>query len=281
VLSLPKHPNPLTTVLSLPKHPNPQTTTLHTRLFLTFASMTNLILDQGNTRLKAALFKEGILARKTFVSDISVEALKLFLKNEEVDGVMISSVAGDDLYQQLRPVYGDKLFLLSHELPLPFQSVYTTPATLGLDRIALAAAALAKFSKQDCLVIDAGTCITYDFIDQSKVYHGGAISPGMQMRYQSLAHYTAKLPEVEHQAPNNLIGDSTVNSIRSGVVNGIIHEMKGTIAAYKERFPEVQVLITGGDLNVFEPLLKNGIFADPDFLLFGLNNILEYYAEVL
>lgn len=243
--------------------------------------MNNLILDQGNTRLKAALYKEGTLVRKTFVEDTSAEAVNLFLENEEVDGAIISSVAGDGLYHKLLPVFGKKLYLLSHELPLPFRSVYATPETLGLDRIALSAAAMAKFSDQDCLIIDAGTCITYDFMDKKKVYHGGAISPGLVMRYQSLANYTARLPLVKHQVPTDFIGDSTENAIRSGVVNGIFHEMKSTIAAYNERFPEVQVIITGGDMNVFEPLLKNGIFADPDFLLFGLNNILEYYAEVL
>lgn len=243
--------------------------------------MINLILDQGNTRLKAALFVNGAIGRKSVLTDISTQSILSFLADEVADGVIISSVSGGDLFKELQPVFGGKLYQLSHQLPLPFQSVYATPQTLGLDRIALAAAAKAKFPGTDCLVIDAGTCVTFDFVDHRGVYHGGAISPGLQMRYRSLADYTARLPIVDHQLPQDLIGDSTVDSIRSGVVNGMFYEFEGTIAAYKKRFPEVQVIITGGDLNLFEPLLKNGIFADPDFLLFGLNNILEYYAEVL
>ena len=243
--------------------------------------MHNLILDQGNTRLKAAIFKEGKIVRKSSLSNPTIRDVHSFAGEDNFDGVIISSVSGDDLYSDLVDLYGEVLHKLSHDRPLPFRSIYATPNTLGLDRIALAAAAAGMFPATDCLVIDAGTCVTYDFIDQNQQYHGGAISPGLQMRYRSLSDYTARLPHVEHQPPVDLIGDSTIESIRSGVVNGMIMEVLGAIAAYKERFPEVQVIITGGDMNVFEALLKNGIFADPDFLLFGLNNILEYYAEVL
>ncbi len=243
--------------------------------------MTNLILDQGNTRLKSALYDNGELIRLLISTHYSDAPFQKLLAELNPDAVMVSSVTHDDLYQQMKLKYGEKVFQLSHESPLPFTSHYSTPETLGLDRIALAAAAVGEFPKRNCLIIDAGTCITYDFIDENKVYHGGAIGPGLMMRYRALNDYTSRLPLVEHQAPMDLIGHSTAESIRSGVVHGMIAEIEGTIARYDQRFNDLQVIITGGDAQVFEPLVKNGIFAAPNFLLTGLNNILEHYAEVL
>ncbi|MDZ7847381.1 MAG: type III pantothenate kinase [Owenweeksia sp.] len=165
--------------------------------------------------------------------------------------------------------------------PLPFKLKYKTPETLGLDRIALAAAAAHDYPGKNCLVIDAGTCLTYDFIDRERNYHGGAIAPGLKMRYQALHHFTARLPLVAHRAEVELIGDSTETSIQAGVAGGIFYEVKATIEAYQMRYPGLITVLTGGDYAAFEGLSKNGIFAAPEFLLHGLNNILEYYAEVL
>lgn len=243
--------------------------------------MMNLILDQGNTQLKAAVFKGDKIDKKNTYRNFIESDLELFLDGSTPEKVLVSSVKGDSLLHQMRALYGKRVYHLNHQNPLPFTSLYTTPNTLGLDRIGLAAAAVNQFPRRNCLVIDAGTCVTYDFIDEDKVYHGGAISPGLMMRYQSLSEFTAQLPLIEHQLPQNLIGNSSSESIRSGVVNGLIAEVDGTIAAYMKRFTDVQVVITGGDLQVFEPLLKSTIFAAPNFLLSGLNNILEYYAEVL
>lgn len=244
-------------------------------------SKINLVIDQGNTRLKAGVFSGGRLTRKVELKEYSSADLLSLAQETSATSLLISSVSNVDLYTSLKSELRGEVYLLSHDQPLPFKSQYATPQTLGLDRIALSAGALHKFPGRDCLVIDAGTCITCDFLDSDGVYHGGSISPGLHMRYRSLSEFTARLPLVSHEKPADLIGDSTVNSIRSGVVNGILKEIEGTIEAYRQRFPEVQIIITGGDLNLFEPLLKNGIFADPDFLLSGLNHILEYYAEVL
>lgn len=243
--------------------------------------MKNLILDQGNSYLKVALFSKGKLLRRQIFHYYSLAEVLTFLGEDQPDHIIISSVGNSRIFHEVHGHFGNIVYQLSHQQPLPFNLKYATPETLGLDRMALAAAAVGEFDGRDCLVIDAGTCITYDFVDRNKNYLGGAIAPGLQMRYRALEHFTARLPLVEHQHPQDLIGNSTTESIRSGVVNGIIAEVTGTIAEYQKRFPDVQVIITGGDMEVFEPLVKNGIFAAPNFLLTGLNNIVEYYAEVL
>ncbi|MGB0176022.1 MAG: type III pantothenate kinase, partial [Owenweeksia sp.] len=165
--------------------------------------------------------------------------------------------------------------------PMPFENAYKTPKTLGKDRLALAAAAIFSYPSKDCLVIDAGTCVTYDFMDSSGIYHGGGISPGLRMRLQALPHFTSRLPLVEYKEGFDLTGDSTETSILSGTVGGLKREVRGTIEAYQSRYPSMVTVITGGDMNLFDDLLKNSIFAPPDFLITGLNHILDYNAERL
>ncbi|MFT7498501.1 MAG: type III pantothenate kinase, partial [Porticoccaceae bacterium] len=144
------------------------------------------------------------------------------------------------------------------------------------DRIALASASVFKFPNKNVLVIDAGTCITYDFIDKKGVYYGGAIAPGIEMRYKSLYTFTDKLPLLDVTDPKQLTGNSTEESIHSGIVNGILSEIEGMIDRYKEKNKELTVVLTGGDTNFLAKRLKNSIFANPNFLLEGLNNILNY-----
>ena len=143
----------------------------------------------------------------------------------------------------------------------------------------MAAASVFKFSDKNVLVIDAGSCITYDFIDNKGVYYGGAIAPGIEMRYKSLHTFTDKLPLLDVTYPKQLIGDSTEESIHSGIVNGVLIEIEGVIERYKEKNEELTVVLTGGDTNFLAKRLKNSIFANPNFLLEGLNNILNYNLE--
>ncbi len=221
------------------------------------------------------------MLRKSVVKNASPQSVKDFLKGDNPSGCIVSTVTNSDLLTELQSNFSFPIYALSVRRPLPFVMKYKTPDTLGLDRVALAAAAYYQYPSQDCLVIDAGTSLTFDFIDRSGNYHGGAISPGLQMRYRALHHFTSRLPLVEHQPLDDFIGRSTRESILSGVANGMIREVKGTIEQYEERFPEVITVITGGDAALFDDLVKNTIFAAPDFLLQGLNNILDYYAETL
>jgi type III pantothenate kinase len=159
---------------------------------------------------------------------------------------------------------------------MPFINSYATPKTLGVDRIALVSASVDQFPDNNVLIIDAGTCITYDFITDENVYLGGAISPGIRLRYKALNNLTANLPLLETNQPKSIIGDSTEESIHSGVVNGVIKEIDGLIEYYKENHQDLTVILTGGDANFLSNQLKNSIFANSNFLLEGLNFLLDY-----
>ncbi|NNK40613.1 MAG: type III pantothenate kinase, partial [Winogradskyella sp.] len=159
---------------------------------------------------------------------------------------------------------------------LPFINKYETPKTLGVDRIALVSASVLHFPDQNVLIIDAGTCVTYDFITNDNNYIGGAISPGLSMRYRALNTFTAKLPLLNVQQPKSVVGKTTESSIHSGVVNGIVLEIDGVIDQYKEQFGDLTVILTGGDGKFLSNQLKNSIFANSNFLLQGLNYILQF-----
>ena len=164
---------------------------------------------------------------------------------------------------------------MSSELKMPFTNDYETRKTVGSDRLALVAGGLLLFPKKDVLIIDIGTCMTFDFISKEAVYLGGAISPGVQMRLKALHNFTGKLPLIKLKVPLDLIGKSTSESILSGVVNGMCMEINGIIDAYKLRYPEVKTVLTGGDMAFFDKKLKNSIFAEADILFKGMHFILD------
>jgi len=237
----------------------------------------NLVIDVGNTRVKVALFEEDmIFFDEVFLKEDIVNELKKIQKKYNIDKAIISSVAsiskkGLEKLQQLF-----SLIQLDSNTKTPFKNNYATPKTLGVDRIALVSAAVKKFPKKNVLVIDAGTCITYDFVNNKSEYFGGAISPGIKMRYQSLHTFTANLPLLKPDYPKNLIGNSTENSIHSGVVNGVLCEIDGAIDQYKLKNENLTIVLTGGDTYFLSERLKSSIFANPNFLLEGLNEILIY-----
>jgi type III pantothenate kinase len=240
----------------------------------------NLVIDVGNTRVKTALF-EGVKLQghKVFLKEEIVAELKIVSEKHKIDYAIISSVASisEEKLNKIEKLF--HLIQLSHKLKLPFKNKYKTPETLGADRIALIAAAMQNYSNNSVLVIDAGTCITFDFVNRKKEYYGGAISPGVEMRYKALNTFTVNLPLLELDYPENLIGDSTENSIHSGIINGVLSEIEGIIERYKELDENLTVVLTGGDTNFLAKRLKNGIFANPVFLLEGLNYILNYNTK--
>jgi type III pantothenate kinase len=237
----------------------------------------NLVIDVGNTRVKTALF-EGVKIQnhKVFLKEDIVSQLKKISKKHKIMYAIISSVASIsdknlNVIEKLFP-----LVELSHKLKLPFKNKYKTPSTLGVDRIALIGAAIQSYGNSSVLVIDAGSCITFDYVNDLKEYYGGAISPGVEMRYKALNTFTANLPLLKSGYPENLIGNSTENSIHSGIINGVLSEIEGVIEKYKAIDENLTVVLTGGDTNFLAKRLKNGIFANPNFLLEGLNYILNY-----
>jgi type III pantothenate kinase len=237
----------------------------------------NLVIDSGNTRFKAATFYGAQLVKSYFFYN-SIE-LKTFLNHQAFDCALVSSVSMDG-NEIISWVKASRFFLLTHFLPVPIQIQYKTPETLGVDRIAAACGVLDVFPERDSLVIDAGTCVTFDFIDKERNYWGGSISPGIAMRFEALNTFTKRLPLVSKVDEAALIGNTTENSIRSGVLNGIVAEMEGIIEKYSRSYPEVGVVLCGGDALFFENKLKPTIFAAPDLVLSGLNRILLYNAAL-
>ena len=237
----------------------------------------NLVIDIGNTRVKAAVFEEYKLVELfSFDKKIILSKVKIILNKHIITSAIMSSVASISNYklQKLNEIIPFRL--VSSKTKVPFKNKYITPNTLGVDRIALIVAAKKEYSKQNILVIDAGTCITFDFINKDSIYLGGAISPGIKMRYISLNSLTAKLPLLSPKLPLNFIGESTDESIHSGIINGIINEIDGVISQYQNNFLDLTVVLTGGDTNFLAKQLKSSIFAKQNFLLKGLNEILIF-----
>lgn len=238
----------------------------------------NLVIDVGNTLVKLGVFESGKLILKN-ICDKDV-FLKTLLNISEtypsIKNTLVSSVGklAEEQVGRLEELY--KVNTLDQSTKVPFKNKYGTPNTLGVDRIALISAAAQQFPDKNVLVIDAGTAITYDFINSNNEYLGGAISPGISMRYKSLHNYTAKLPLLETKSPERLIGNTTESSLHSGIVNGVLNEIVGFINAYKAEFNDLTVILTGGDTQFLRDSLKNDIFANPNFLLEGLNHILDY-----
>ena len=241
----------------------------------------NLIIDVGNTFVKLAVFKTDLLVFKTSVElTNTVEEIKR-LKNEfpKLKKAIVSSVGRLQKHQIASINKQLDLVQLTHKTKIPFKNNYATPKTLGVDRIALVSASVYHYSKSNVLIIDAGTCITYDFITDKNEYLGGAISPGIRMRYKSLHNLTANLPLLDTEVPKNNIGTSTKDSIHSGVINGVVNEIEGFIKSYEEKYLDLTVILTGGDANFLSEQLKSSIFANSNFLLEGLNYILKFNSN--
>tara|TARA_R110002073_G_scaffold279026_1_gene442803 strand:+ start:32299 stop:33024 length:726 start_codon:yes stop_codon:yes gene_type:complete len=239
----------------------------------------NLIIDIGNTRAKVAVFQQNKLVLTDVVSytDLS-KKIKILQKEFDIPNCIIASV-GKINANNLKILSSFKnLVPLNHSTKAPFVNTYKTPKTLGVDRIALVAAAVSSYPNKNVLIIDAGTCITYDFVDRSKQYFGGAISPGIGIRYRALNTFTANLPELKI-ADFSLIGKNTNESIHSGVLNGTIQEINGIIEQYQNKYSNLTVVLTGGDINFLAKKLKSSIFANPIFLLEGLNSILIHNLD--
>jgi type III pantothenate kinase len=237
----------------------------------------NLVIDIGNTRIKTAVFNNSVLTEKHTFKDIGL--LKEHLTRRQFDHCLVSSVSTDtSTVLALLPVQGKKIQLTTSS-GLPITIAYDTPSTLGVDRIAAACGAYQIFPGQDCLVIDMGTCITYDFLSSAGAYQGGAIAPGVKMRFAAMHHFTARLPMVEPIANPPLTGKSTTASMQSGVVNGVLEEINGFISRYQSQYGQLKTVACGGDLTLFENSLKPSIFVAPDLVLIGLNSILLHHVN--
>lgn len=238
-----------------------------------------LIIDLGNTRAKVALFAGHDLQDvKCFDAPDPGQLLKPYLESNNLEACIISSVSiKTGPFRELLSKI--QVIEFNPSTPLPIINRYMSVSTLGADRLAGAVAAHGLYPGQDVLIIDAGTAITYDFINKDGEYLGGGITAGVHMRFKALNAFTSRLPLVEPRFPDFLIGHNSEESILTGVMNGIRAEIDGIIEEYKLLYPGIITLFTGGDMFYFEKNLKNDIFAIPNLILTGLNLILEYNLE--
>lgn len=240
---------------------------------------TFLVIDQGNTLTKVALFgKDGLVFVRQFSTFTASDINSLGIIQEEISAGIISSVSSDPRIIKELFTSVDWL-ILDHKTPLPVTNNYSTPETLGKDRIAAVVAAASVFPDKDVLVIDAGTAITYDLISKDKIYIGGSISPGLAIRLKALHTFTGRLPLFEVTVFDDLIGRDTYGSILSGVMHGAIFEINGFINEYERLYPGLEIILTGGDAIYFDKKLKSHIFASPNLVLNGLKLILQHNFE--
>ena len=238
----------------------------------------NLVIDIGNSKVKFFLFENNKTIHKEICDHPDFrKKLNSISDRNSIKNVITSSVSNNHDQYIIESLNNSKYISLSNDnLLIPFINNYKTKNSLGQDRIALVSSAIYNYPNQDNLIIDLGTCITYDFVDSSKIYHGGAISPGFQLRYSSLNTQTSNLPLLEFKETENIIGSTTNESIHSGIYNGVIAEVNNYIDVLKKEHPKLNVIIVGGFSKFLLNRIKNAIFADQDFLAQGLNYIINY-----
>lgn len=232
----------------------------------------NIAIDLGNTTAKFGVFVNGVMIDKK--AGIIYDSLASRVNNLSPSHVIISSV--NQKIEKLGNNLDAPALILNHQTPIPINNKYTTPETLGKDRLAAVVGANELEDYRNTLVIDVGTCITYDFINDKNEYLGGGISPGVNLKFQALHNFTANLPLIEEQEVDHLIGDSTENAIISGVINGTIAEIEEIIRMYKDKFSHLRIIMCGGGASKLHGRLKTDIKLAPDLVLTGLNRILEY-----
>ncbi|MEP2023334.1 MAG: type III pantothenate kinase [Reichenbachiella sp.] len=238
--------------------------------------LNNLVIDMGNSSIKVGLFRNNELTKDWVLQNI--EEVIAIVKQNEPKRIIISSVtSGEHSLESL--LTADQIIILDSNTPTPFENHYKTKTTLGVDRVAALAGAECINSGKNNLVIDIGSCITYDFLDKTNKYLGGSISPGIDLRFRAMNDYTKRLPLITNYNSFELIGKSTEEAMISGVVNGILAEMDGIISRYQAKWPDLEVIICGRAANSFESNLKATIFASPKLVLIGLNRILEYNEQ--
>jgi type III pantothenate kinase len=239
-----------------------------------FCRIMNIVVDSGNTFSKVGWFLGDELIR--YEVGLGFEELVAAIRSDIPERIMYSSV-NRPVDEFVKAIDCEVAVMeLSAATPVPIKKDYETPQSLGADRVAAAVGAHWMFPEQDSIVIDMGTCITYDLVDRNAVFYGGLISPGMRMRFKALHSFTKRLPLIEPQMDAIFVGKNTFQAIQSGVMNGILAEMQGIIERYRHETPALCVVTCGGDAPFFETKLKHPIFAVPELVLVGLNRILLY-----
>lgn len=239
----------------------------------------NLIIDAGNTLTKVFVFEGDRITASYTLGKPTASAFAKIISRHSIRFSILSSVVKNDgaMLKLLRK--RTRFLELKSGVELPFRNAYRSKETLGNDRIANAAGAIKYFPGKHCLVIDAGTCVKYDFVSNKKEYAGGAISPGLKMRFRALHEFTSKLPAVQPSRKVLLTGKTTEESMLSGVQMGMLNEMEGYISKYRAKYRNLKVILTGGDAGSFAHHLNFPIFAAPKLTAVGLNEILHHHLS--
>ena len=238
----------------------------------------NLIVDIGNTSTKLAVFDGMKKLSVSRINELSCEELEKELSGLKIKRAILSSV------KKLHPLISDLFFtnipyvhVLSHKSKLPFKIEYSTPETLGPDRIAAVAGAFSQYPESDILIIDAGTAIKFEFLS-SGIYKGGNISPGLNMRFKALNKFTEKLPLISPSDNYTFPGLNTIDAITAGVITGVTYEINEYIRTFKKNKTDFKIILAGGDSGFLKDKIDYQITYMPDIVIDGLNYILEYNA---
>ncbi|MCR5179789.1 MAG: type III pantothenate kinase [Bacteroidaceae bacterium] len=248
----------------------------------------NVIIDIGNTISKLFLFDGDILKDHKSEVGHSLEIIPRLLsdsssswKGVTFEAAIVSSVVDlpEEAEEHLR-LFSCPLIRFTSETPIPIQNNYRTPQTLGSDRLAAAVGAWSQHPDHNLLIIDAGSCITFDLVSSEGAYSGGNISPGLHARLRAIDDYFPRLPLVEAEGATPDMGYDTETAIRSGVIVGMQHEIEGYVRHFKAKYPDLLVFLTGGDDINFATTIKNTIFADHFLVPRGLNCILRHVRKL-
>ncbi len=254
-------------------------------------TVVSLVIDIGNTRIKAAVFRDEDLEVLWTGLAVDEEALCSLIEKHSPSTAIVSSVRALSARKaENEPVlppdlqflnrYGFPVWIAGTHLELPITMQYATPETLGTDRLAAAVAAAAKFPGEHSAVINTGSCLTIDFVNNQNEYLGGTIAPGLMMRLKAMHHFTGRLPQID-QLPHEiaLIGNTTKHSMLSGAINGMTAEIDGIISQRQKEIGFFNVILSGGDRNIFVKKLKSRIFAVDNIVLHGLNLMLKHNVK--
>jgi len=242
----------------------------------------NLVIDIGNTRTKAALFRNEEMLENITIDNADGSGILSFArdKKNQIENCIVSSVNVKPFDLDELRQYIELVLELDEYTPLPFKNKYTTSGTLGKDRIAAIAGACQLYPGRSAIIIDAGTAVTFEIKNHNEEYLGGNISPGLNMRFKALHDYTSRLPLITYSEESGIYGTSTETAINSGVYNGLLFEMNAYIELFRNKYEDLVVILTGGDAGIFENKLKKPIFVIAELTLIGLNYILKHAAKI-
>ncbi len=241
--------------------------------------MTNFCIDIGNSFIKYAVIRKGEIVYYKRSKKLLVREIRALQDKWQFEDAIISTTRKsiprftNYLKKNLHLIY------LDHKTKLPFQNAYKTPKTLGKDRLAAVAGALRLYPNKNCLIFDIGTCMTIDLLRKDKVYEGGNIAPGKDLRLRSMHDYTSALPLVKADFGNPIVGKSTKSALQNGAIYGICLEIEGMVARQKREIGPINVILTGGDAIKFGELLECKKFVIPNLVLIGLDSILEHNVK--